>query len=41
VVAFATGGIAGDAIEFAADQTHSYENSGRAPCVAYNVIVYG
>ena len=42
----------GDAIEFAADQTHRYENRGRTPCVAshlanippadfYNLIVYG
>jgi len=30
----------GDAIVFAADQPHSYENGGRTTCVAYNVIVY-
>lgn len=31
---------AGDAIEFTADQPHSYENRGRTPCVAYNVLLY-
>jgi quercetin dioxygenase-like cupin family protein len=31
---------AGDAIEFAADQPHSYANGGRTVCIAYNVLVY-